>query len=228
MLPCIAYLSESVSHFSDAVTSRVDIVDEKSNVSKALTSFFVSVVVLKVLVTLGSVVVGELQNGWEQQACLVHVRHVGGPQEKEGKVVKVAFLQQLHAHFLVKLQRLFRVLDTKHGLRKVHFVVNVGTFSPLDNLYPILVRIVHKSKTLHPSFVWFLLEGTTRFLEFFRNRIDIVDTWDVCEPELKNWQAKQGTLGCLTKTHLTAMCPNPSFSAFPAWYVESSSSVPWL
>lgn len=111
----------------------MDVVDGDAQVAETL-GFLVSIMVAEVGVVFGTVVVREFENGFAltslSDALLVLIR-----EEVERKVATVVLVNQVHAEYVfVKVERDFRVLDSKHDTVKrctVQGTSRLGTIGEL-------------------------------------------------------------------------------------------------
>lgn len=146
----VRFFAESVREgISQGIASGIHVIRQESNVTKSLSTLFIPIVVFKIVIEFRSVVVGELQNGLKLILQWDTLIDIAAAQKVETERVKVALVEQFHAHAAVKGQRFFRIFDAQHGLRKVHFIGNVvGRLAALDNFHPVSIRIFAKGQAL--------------------------------------------------------------------------------
>ena len=145
------HLLESVSHFSNPIAGLVYIINEESNMAEAFAFVLISSIVLKGIIFLCTMVMGQLKDWIEEILDLCIIGNVGGSHKEQRKIAKVTLLQQFHSHLLVEGQAFFRILDTQHSLGKVALVRNFSVVASFDQLYPISVGVIHKGNPFHAS-----------------------------------------------------------------------------
>ena len=108
------HLAKAIAHGSDGITRSIDVVDQKTNMTESLTTFFIAIVMFEIIVRFRSMIMRQFQNGLKHGFAIANVLvgDVATRQKVEGEfgIVKVSFRQDFHPQSLVKLQRLFRVL----------------------------------------------------------------------------------------------------------------------
>ena len=140
----------------------LDVVDQEADVPEPAVGLGVAVVVLELGVTLGPVVVGELEDGDAARVQrLLHPRRgLGGggirgldPLRKAGKEVqreipKVPHGDQRHAELVdIECQAFRGVLDAHHGLGEAE-LRGVRSGPTGNYLHPVAVRVVGERKAL--------------------------------------------------------------------------------